>query len=161
MPEPSGDPVTVWTSCAPRHNAAASVLRCTRAVLQAEVERALELLWTIQAGELSWRALFAPVAASQPESRIELRVETPDAREEEAGLGWLKGNLLGLLLELENLIGEQVRPLSSLRDGAMVIGLDPPPQGEQVRRVQERLGDFVAQFPGPGLLDARLTGEPA
>ena len=161
LPEPADDPVTVWTSCAPRHNATASVLACTRAVLQAELERALELSWTIRDGQQGWAILFEPVTAAQLASRIVLRVVAPAAPDAVAGLGWLRGNLLSLLIALETLLGEQVRPLSSPRDGAMVIGLQPPPQGEQLRRIHERLDAFVAQFPGPGRLDAQLTVGPA
>lgn len=145
--EEAAQPVQVWSSCAPRINTTAAVIESTRAVLYAEIERALEIVWEIRAGERAWSALLEPVTAAAWPARLLLTVQAPDDAARARGTGWLMGNVLGLLIDLERRVGLPVRPMSQLQGGnTVVIGLPERPEGEQRQRIQACLAELQARF---------------
>ena len=145
----SESPMQVWTSCPPQINTTASVTRSTLAVIRVELERAVECTWQIRDGHQPWSALLAPVGPENFPARLELHPPpgVPGAA------GWLMGNVLGLLLDLERRVALPLRPLSQWTHTdaggpALVIGLPQAPVGEQRQRVQTVADELAARFQG-------------
>ena len=97
-------PWPIYTVTPPAFNTARHLTRSTLALLQAELRRADAIVRAAAPGE----PLCAPVEAAAHRRRVVLTLAAePDA--EPACRGWLEGQLLGLLLALEQQ-GARVRP---------------------------------------------------
>lgn len=127
--DPRRDWLPIVTSIAPTQNSARNVTRSTAQILRQEFARAASISAKVLEGKSHWRSLFEPIDLSlESEFFLVLSVATQNIHQEKTYGGWLKSNILALIIDLEKQLNITVRPWTKLikKDNhiSLVLGLE-------------------------------------
>ncbi|MCL1473895.1 poly(A) polymerase [Argonema antarcticum] len=110
------DWLPIVTPIEPCQNSARNVSRSTAQILRNEFIRAGKIAEQVLAGEVGWQTLFESMDL-QKESQLLLAVTAKSEDDEtlESCAGWLEGNAIGLVINLEQQLNASVRPWPGIR----------------------------------------------
>ncbi|MEM6404772.1 MAG: poly(A) polymerase, partial [Cyanobacteria bacterium P01_D01_bin.116] len=143
------DLLPIITSIEPCQNTARNITRSTAAILRHEFQRGAELTQEIVNGNLNWSILFDSIDLQQESDVfLELKVVSDDKQELEQQCGNLEGDIIGLVIQLEqNSIF--VRPWTGIHrilDTATVrLGLNLPSDCD-LNSIETLALEFLSQF---------------
>ena len=101
----------VITSIEPCQNSTRNITRSTAEILRRELGRGAEIAREVLAGNTAWTTLFESVdLLEQSNTFLVLTVSSEEVANLEKFGGWIEGNIIGLVINLEQKLNIAVRP---------------------------------------------------
>ncbi len=144
------DWLPIVTSTSPVQNSARNITRSTAKILNNEFNRAAKISREILENKQNWSELFSEADLST-QSELFLVLKATGKENLSACNGWLKGNILGLIINLEKQFQLKIRPWNRIitKDNSsfVILGLQVENE-EDILAIKAVTAEFMAKFSG-------------
>ncbi len=144
------DWLPIVTSISPVQNSARNITRSTAKILIDEFDRATKISREILEKKKKWSLLFSE-ADLPAQSELFLVLKATSQENLSACNGWLKGNILGLIINLEKQFQLKIRPWNKIitKDNSswVILGLQVKNNGD-ILAIKAVAAEFIAKFSG-------------
>ena len=144
------DWLPIVTSISPVQNSARNITRSTAKILIDEFARAAKISREILEKKKKWSELFSEADLSA-QSKLFLVLKATSTENLSTCNGWLKGNILGLIINLEKQFQLKIRPWNGVitkdNSSLVVLGFQVEEE-ENIVAIEAVTAEFIAKFSG-------------